>query len=101
MFIVEFMLFCLPKSFLASSVNESMRVDGPRISKVKPTPRPEANQFPTPIQKPIVDSDSGGIRIIPIQVDPGYQPRREANVVYGERCCTLILINHTIFLSKC
>ena len=81
------MFFWLPKSFVASSVNESMRIDGPRIPKVKPTPMPEANQFPSPIQKPIIDSNSGGIRIIPIQVDPGYQPRRDANIVYGERCC--------------
>ena len=79
------MFFWLPKSFVASSVNESMKVDGPRIPKVKPTPKPEANQYPTPFQKPIVDSNSGGIRIIPIQVDPGYQPKREANIVFGER----------------
>ena len=73
------------KCFVANAVNESMRVDGPRIPKVKPIPKPEVNQYPIPFQRPVVDTDSGGVRIIPIQVDPGYQPKREANIVFGER----------------
>ena len=62
-----------------------MQDHGPRIPKTKPLPKPEASQYPIPFQKPIVDTNSGGIRIIPIQVDPGYQPRRDANIVFGER----------------
>ena len=75
------------KPFLANPVGVSMQDHGPRIPKTKPLPKPEASQYPIPFQKPIVDSNSGGIRIIPIQVDPGYQPRRDANIVFGERYC--------------
>ena len=78
-------MYVIHKRFVANAVNESMRVDGPRIPKVKPVPKPEVNPYPTPIQRPVVDSDSGGVRIIPIQVDPGYQPKREANIVFGDR----------------
>ena len=52
----------------AKLVNDTM--DGPRIH----TPKPVQYPTKTPVQKvtplPTVDSDSGGIRIIPIQVDP-------------------------------
>ena len=70
----------------AKLVNDTM--DGPKIH----TPKPVQYPTKTPMQKvtplPTVDSDSGGIRIIPIQVDPGYRPRenaRSADLVYGER----------------
>ena len=73
---------------IAKLVTNTCEMDGPRIQK------PKVVQYPstTPVQKvtplPTVDSDSGGIRIIPIQVDPGYRPRenaRSADLVYGER----------------
>ena len=75
-----------------------MQAHGPRIPETKPTPKPEANQYPVPFQKPIVDTNSGGIRIIPIQVDPGYQPKREANIVFGERYCFILSIHSVRFL---
>ena len=75
-----------------------MQAHGHKIPNTKPIPKPEANQYPTPFQKPIVDTNSGGIRIIPIQVDPGYQPRRDANIVFGERYYAKFGINIDVVL---
>ena len=70
----------------AKLVNEAM--DGPRIQTPKPVQYPTKTPVKNVTPPPTVDSDSGGIRIIPIQVDPGYRPRenaRSADLVYGER----------------
>ena len=98
MFIVTITSLCKTKTFLANPVGASMQAHGPRIPNTKPIPKPEANQYPTPFQKPIVDTNSGGIRIIPIQVDPGYQPRRDANIVFGERYYAKFGINIDVVL---
>ena len=79
--------------FIGKAVTDSMA--GLRLQNNKvvqyPTisPTPAVSQPTKFTPRPTIDADSGGVRIIPINVDPGYRPkspnRAQANVVFGER----------------
>ena len=64
------------------------------------SPTPAVSQ-PTKIPpRPTIDADSGGTRIIPINVDPGYRPkspnRAQANIVFGERYISIFHLPQNI-----
>ena len=79
--------------FIGKAVTDSMA--GLRLQNNKVvqhptiTPTPGVSQPTKFTPRPTIDADSGGIRIIPINVDPGYRPKSpnkaQANVVFGER----------------
>ena len=90
--------------FIGKAVTDSMA--GLRIQNNKvvqyPTisPTPAVSQTTKITPRPTIDADSGGTRIIPINVDPGYRPkspnRAQANVVFGERYIFSYFIFHKI-----
>ena len=90
--------------FIGKAVTDSiagLRIQNNKVVKyptISPTP---AVSQPTKITpRPTMDPYSGGTRIIPINVDPGYRPkspnRAQANVVFGERYIFSYSVFHKI-----
>ena len=79
--------------FIGKAVTDSMaglRLQNNKVVQYPTiTPTPGVSQPTKFTPRPTIDADSGGIRIIPINVDPGYRPKSpnkaQANVVFGER----------------